>query len=383
MKILQVIHSANPAGGGPIESAQQIGMILQGLGHMVEVASLDSPGAPWVSKFPLKLNMLGPSYSKYGYSPRFVPWLIANSKKYDAVVVRGVWQYSSFGVWRALHKTGTPYFVYPHGMLDPWFKYKYPLKHLRKILYWFWGEYRVLRDAKAVLFTSEQERILANKSFRPYKCNEVVVKYGTALPPQDQDAKRAIFFKEFPDLADKRIFLFLGRIHPKKGCDLLIKAFAQIAREDSSLHLVIAGPDQIGWQKKLQRLCEKLGVSDKVSWPAMLSGDLKWGAFYAAEAFILPSHQENFGIAVAEALGCGVPVLITNKVNIWREIEADGAGLVANDNLEGIIILLKGWLALQQSKRQDMQKKSKSCFIERFEIHKTAQSLVEMLRAMG
>ena len=108
-------------------------------------------------------------------------------------------------------------------MLDPWFKRTYPLKHLKKLLYWPWGEYRVLRDAAAVLFTSEAERHLARESFSPYRCHEEVVNYGTAAPTLDLEAAREHFLARFPHLRDKRILLFLGRLAEKKGCDLLIE----------------------------------------------------------------------------------------------------------------------------------------------------------------
>ena len=85
----------------------------------------------------------------------------------------------------------------------------------------------------------------------------------------------------------------------------------------------MAGPDQIGWQSKLESLSKQLNLNDKITWAGMLSGDLKWGAFYASDVFILPSHQENFGVAIAEALACSIPVLITDKVNIWREIKTE------------------------------------------------------------
>ena len=115
---------------------------------------------------------------------RFLLPLLMNLDRaqFDAVIVHGLWQYSSFGVWRALAGTDTPYFVFPHGMLDPWFKRTYPAKHFKKLLYWPWAEYRVLRDAAAVLFTSEEERRLARESFALYRAREVVVNYGTAAP---------------------------------------------------------------------------------------------------------------------------------------------------------------------------------------------------------
>lgn len=384
MKLLQVIHSVNPAGGGPIEAALQIESVLSAIAHTSAIASLDAPDAPWIPKLDSKIFALGPAFSHYGYSLRFIPWLRRHVKEYDAVIVHGIWQYSSFGVWRALYKSKTPYFVCVHGMLDPWFRRQYPLKHLKKWLYWPWAEYRVLRDARAVLFCCEQERLLARQSFRLYKCKEeVVCYYGTALPHQDKDVKKEIFLSRFPRLRDKRLILFLSRIHPKKGCDLLIESFSKISRKNPSLHLIIAGPDQIGWQSKLQSLSEKLGINDKITWTGMLSGDLKWGAFYASEVFILLSHQENFGVAIAEALACSVPVLITNKVNIWREIKTDGAGLVANDDLQGAIELFENWLALSPNEYETMKTNARQCFLKRYEIHKSVQGVIDVLRKHG
>jgi glycosyltransferase involved in cell wall biosynthesis len=123
-----------------------------------------------------------------------------------------------------------PYFVFTHGMLDPWFKRHYPLKHLKKWLYWPWGEYRVLRDARALMFTCEEERRLARESFWLYKANECVTNYGTARPEGDSEKQREAFLSEFPELRGKRVLLFLGRIHEKKGCDILIQSFGDLAR---------------------------------------------------------------------------------------------------------------------------------------------------------
>ena len=144
--------------------------------------TLDLPNDPWTRGMPVPVHALGETRASYGYSKRFLPWLRERGGAFDVVIVQGIWQYSSFGVWRALSGSGTPYVVFPHGMLDPWFKRAYPRKHLKKLLYWVWAESRVLRDAAAVLFTSEEERRLARESFPFYRCREVVVNYGTAAP---------------------------------------------------------------------------------------------------------------------------------------------------------------------------------------------------------
>ncbi len=354
---------------------------MEKLGHVVEIAALDAPDAPYLSEIPCQVYPLGPGRTSYGYSSKFVPWLKKHSHRYDCVVVNGIWQFNSFGVWLALHKTKLPYFVFTHGMLDPWFKRTYPLKHIKKWLYWPWGEYRVLRDARAVLFTSESERVLARQSFWLYECEEKVIAYGTAAPKGNPETQRESFVHSYPGLVGKRIILFLSRIHVKKGCDILLQAFNQVARHHPSLHLVMAGPDQTGWQITLEALAKSLGIADRITWTGMLQGDLKWGAFFASEAFILPSHQENFGIAVAEALACGLPVLISNQINIWQEIVADQAGFVGDDTVAGTVDVLRCWLSLTPEEQQAMGQRAKACFASRFEIHQATTAFLETIQA--
>src|SRR5436190_15284737 len=275
MKILRSIHTVNPARGGPIESVRQSSAILARGGHTVDIISLDAPSDPWVRDFPVPVHALGSGRGGYAYEPRFTRWIRDRHADYDAVIVHGLWLYNSFGVWRALRGTATPYFVFPHGMLDPWFKRRYPLKHFKKLLYWPWAEYRVLRDAAAVLFTSEEERRLARESFSLYHCKEVVVNYGTAAPEADLDSAREEFFHRFPQLRGKRLLLFLGRLHEKKGCELLIEAF--LGRQHSQatdLHLVMAGPPaNEAYLSHLKQLAGTAsGPEAAITFTGMLSG---------------------------------------------------------------------------------------------------------------
>lgn len=379
MKILHILPSIDPSGGGPMEGVRQYGVSAKKTGNQIEVLTLDQPDAPFIAEYPLRVHALGPSVGGYRYNSRLKGWLQQHAREYDAVVVNGLWQYHGLGAWRALHGSGVPYYVFTHGMLDPWFKRTYPLKHLKKWLYWPWAEYRLLRDARAVFFTCEEERRLAPQSFWLYKANGVVVNYGTSEPPQNGPELREAFLAAHPDLRGKRLLLFLSRIQEKKGCDLLIEAFARVAASDAALHLVMAGPDQTGWVADLKAQAQRLGVADRISWLGMVKGDAKWGAFYAAEAFVLPSHQENFGIAVAEALGCGLPVLISNQVNIWQEIKADGAGLVEPDTAEGTTALLAGWLKLLPEAREAMAQQARRTFETRFHIEAMTRSLTEAI----
>ena len=379
MNILHVISSVDPAGGGPTEGIRQLGCSLTSAGHLVEVVSLDPPGASYLKDYTLPVYAMGPAILKYAFSNRLIPWLRANHSHYDAVIVNGLWQFHSFAAWRTLRNSSTPYVLFTHGMLDPWFKKRYPLKHAKKWMYWPWAEYRVLRDAHAVLFTSEEERLLARKSFWLYSCKEVVTNYGTAKPTGNPELELQEFYSANPELRGKKLMLFMGRIHPKKGCDLLLDAFAKTLADDPQWCLVIAGPDQVEWQAKLRQRGERLGIASRVTWMGMVRGAMKWGALRAAEVFVLPSHQENFGIVVAEALAAGTPVLISNKVNIWREIQADGAGIVAADTLAGTCELLQTYLGIGEEKRLNMRQCARKCFEERFEIERAAANLQSIL----
>jgi glycosyltransferase involved in cell wall biosynthesis len=387
-RILHCIPTVDPRCGGPIEGLKQLSLVNARRGHQVEVLSLDSPTAPWVKDFPFPCHALGPTrFWNYGYSPRWAPWLQANAHRYDAVIINGIWQYHAFGTWRALRGTSTPYFVFTHGMLDPWFKRTYPLKHLKKWLFWPWGEYRVLRDAAAVMFTCEDERRLARQSFWLYKCDEYVVNYGTSAPPSDSARQHAAFDAQFPHLAGKRQLLFLGRVHEKKGADLLFKAFAAHKHRNTpglrDVQIVMAGPADDAYGQQMRALVQALGIADQVTWVGMLKGDVKWGAFRHADAFILPSHQENFGIAVAEALACGVPVLISNQVNIWREIKQSEAGIIDSNTQEGTERMIHKWLDMPAHHWDGMRANAKDCFEKRFLIDRTADSFIDAMEVFG
>ena len=379
MRILNVIRSVDPATGGPGEGLRQAVQAAQRLGHRHDVLTLDGPDHVWLGDWPGTIHALGPVRLDYGYTPALVPWLKAHAGSFDAVIVHGLWQYHGLAVRRALHGTAVPYFLYCHGMLDPWFKHAYPLKHLKKWLYWPWADYRVARDAQTVLFTAEEERVLAAQSFWLYRAREAVVGYGLALSPDAQAATANDFLGLHRHLRGRRLLLFLSRLHEKKGCDLLIEAFAGVAGSDPHLHLVMAGPDAVGIRPALQRLAQRLGVADRITWTGMLAGRAKWGAMRAAEVFVLPSHQENFGIAVAEALAVGLPVLISNRVNIWCEIVEAGAGFAEADTLDGTVQLLRRWLTLEPERRAQMSACAVNCFRQHFHVDTAAGRLAQTL----
>jgi glycosyltransferase involved in cell wall biosynthesis len=142
----------------------------------------------------------------------------------------------------------------------------------------------------------------------------------------------------------------------------------------------MAGPDQDGWVPKLQEIARQTGCADRIHWPGILRGAAKWGAFRSAEAFVLPSHQENFGIAVAEALGAGKPVLLSDKVNIGDVIRDEGCVLIEPDTVAGTRALLQRWIALSPEEKQTMAVNAQECFRTRFNMLETAHTIMRLFR---
>lgn len=289
-------------------------------------------------------------------------------------IAHGLWQWPSVAAWRNYRKRGLPYLVFPHGMLDPWFKHTYFFKHLKKQAYWWARQGRILREAHAVCFTTEEERGLARRTFWPYRCREVVTGLGVADPPVDAERQRGKFLKRFPELKERKPLLYLGRMHPKKGLELLIRAFLREGAKEEIL--VLAGPldSASRYLKNLKQ--ETKGHEDKILWTDMLKEDLKWGALRSADALILPSHQENYGMVVAEALSVGTPVFLTDKVNLWREVVEAGAGYVAKDDQAGIDQLVAYW---RRDKHAGIREACLSCFGERLHIRNCSKRIMELL----
>jgi glycosyltransferase involved in cell wall biosynthesis len=372
MRLLHVIHGLSPADGGPPENLRQLALAFKEIGVEIEVLSQDRRDAPYLASYPFRVHTVGDPGNAYGYDRKLLAWLKAHAAAYDGVVVEGVWQYGGVAVRRAL-RGRVPYLVFTHGMLDPWFQRTYPFKHIKKYLYWFAAQHRIMRDAYRIVFTTESEQELATKSFWPHEWKSEVVPLGTMRPTGDAAQQRETFYRACPNVRGRRFLLFLGRIHEKKGCDLLIKAFARVAPPD--LDIVMAGPDKVKLRARLEQMAEERGVGARVHFPGMLEGDAKWGAFHASEAFILPSHQENFGIAIAEAIACSKPVLISNKINIWHYVTEDEVGFVEEDTVEGTERLLRSWLGLTEEQRQAMATRTDASFEKRFSMRNCALAL--------
>ncbi|KAA8732059.1 glycosyltransferase [Acinetobacter qingfengensis] len=375
--VLHIIASVSKETGGPVEGLTQSVRYRLTQGQYIEVVTLDDVDAAFLNDFPCQVHGIGPTSKKYGYTPKLAEWIVNNAHRFDVAVIHGLWNHASIGGWQGCTKAKLPYVLFTHGMMDPWFKKTYPLKHWLKQVFWL-IQGRVLRDASQVLFTSEEEKRLAEGVFWGYQYRAKVVAYAAADALATTPEDDAVFRELVPNLDHHPYLLYLSRIHEKKGCDLLLEGFAK-AVQRTELQLVMAGPCHDDLIDKLKLQADQLGIADKVHWSGMLKGNIKAEAFRGAEAFVLTSHQENFGIAVAEALAYGKPVLISNQINIWREIESGGGGIVAEDTVEGATKVIAQWEKMSQVQRNQMSKSARQVYEKNFTIAAAACDLTAAL----
>lgn len=388
----------NPASGGPCQGIRNIIPELKKSDIHNEVVCLDDPSAQFIGKDVFTVHPLGPGKGPWQYSQQLIPWLIENLDRFEIVIIHGLWLYHGYAFKKALHiykklltRSGKQFkyprfYVMPHGMLDPYFQEtsSRKLKALRNNIYWKLIEGKLVNDADGVLFTCEEELLLARKPFLPYHPKrEINIGYGIENPPFFENVMAKAFLQKCPQVKNEPYILFLSRVNEKKGILNLIIAYGKLLAKNNLdkipakyfPKLVIAGPGlDTAYGRKMLHLVEKSSnLNQFIFFTDMLTGAAKWGAFYGCDAFILPSHQENFGIAVVEALACGKPVLISNKVNIWREISNDGAGVVADDTIDGTEKILLCWLRLSDSERKIMGEQASKSYREHFSIQLAAE----------
>ena len=380
MRLLHVISSLDPRLGGTVEAVRAFSAEQARQGHAVAVLTLDAPGQVYFERFSVPVMALGPSRAGFSYNAKLAAWMRRHGAEYDAAVLHGIWEYAVLGAWRGLRGGPTPFFVYPHGMLDPYFE-QFRLKHIKKVIYWRLWLGRIFREAAAVLYTAREEQRLGELSFQPYAAHGLITPLGTAAP---EPAGKSEFLERFPELAGCRMALFLGRNHPKKGLDESIGALAALAPEFADLRLVIAAAREEFEEQRLNALALQLGVRERLVWTGFLSGAQRAGALSAAGLFVLPSHGDNFALAAVESMACGVPIAITRKVNIWREVERYEAGLIDDDSVEGTARSMRRWLAMTPEQWRQMSQNARRCFAECFEIGAAARhAVLQMQRRLA
>ncbi len=349
MRILHVIPSLAMRHGGPPKAAQELCRELVHIGHEVTIYTTDLDGNQRLD-LPVDQPIRGEDgvvrwyfatqrSGLYGVSMSLIRAMRRNIRNFDVVHIHTLYRFTSTVAAHYCRRDGVPYILRPHGTLDPFLFHRH---RLRKRIYEALFETRNLRKAAAVHFTANEEMRLAESLGLRFR--GVVVPLGVDPKlPTNRDQLREQFSRDWPATRGKKVILFLSRLNFKKGLDLLAKAFGAVARARSDVHLFLAGPDDEGYGRKVSQWLSDQGALDRATFAGMLSGERKAAAIAAAEMFVLPSYSENFGFAVVEALAAGVPTIISNKVNIWREVSDARAGLVVNcdaDELARAILTL-------------------------------------------
>ncbi len=302
--------------------------------------------------------------------------LAAATPGVDVVHVHSLYLFHDWAAPRLARKAGVPYMVRPHGTLDP---FLWKRHRARKRVLEFLFQDRVLRQANAIHYTAAEEMALA----APYVHGApgVIVPNGldlgeyAVLPPQGQ------FRARHPEIGDRRIVLFLGRLNFKKGLDLLVPGFAQACTRHADLHLVIAGPDD-GMLAETRGFVAAAGIADRVTFTGMLTGADKLAALADAYCFALPSYSENFGIAIVEAMACGLPVALSDKVNIWSDVAAANAGLVGPPTVDEVARQITA-LAADPAAARAMGEAGRRLARERYSWDSIARQLESVYRSLA
>jgi glycosyltransferase involved in cell wall biosynthesis len=236
-------------------------------------------------------------------------------------------------------------------------------------------ERRILCGAAGVHYTSQQEQFEAAEL--GVRAPNAVVPLGIDLTPFAELPPRGWLRERVPGSAGRPVALFLSRLDPKKGLDLLLAAFARARSRRPDLVLVIAGSGDAGFERDIRRDAIRLGLGDSVYWAGFLSGPEKLAALTDADLFVLPSYSENFGVAAVEAMAAGLPVVISDRVGIYREVAAAGAGLVVPCQEEAVadaVLRLAGDSAL----RGELGARGRDLARRRFSIVAMTDNLVGM-----
>lgn len=378
LSIIHAIHSIDPAHGGTTEAVRLLAWTSDSV--RTTVLSSDDPETDWGSDWPCQVRLLGPAKTKFGWTPNWGAGLRDLLQPGAVVVIHGLWQYHALAAAKAARAANVPVIIYPHGMLDPWALRQ--SRWLKRVAWWAFNR-QVFRQAACVCFTTKDERLLAAPMLAAIHATQVIVPLGVEEPPDSTMVLKAEFASAQPSLAGRRVFLFLGRLHPKKGGDLLLQAFARWQVTDDpgkTVHLRFVGPPfTTHYKKELERLCASLGlkIGTDVSFAGGVTGRDKWRELAAAEVLVLPSHQENFGIVVAEALACEVPVLLSDKVNIAPFIAEHGAGLVADDTVAGTLQLLQGWSRKSADEKKAVRQQARQLYVTQFAIQTARRRFLE------
>lgn len=380
MKILIVIASVGDIYGGPSKCVVELAQALGSFGIEVDIVNTNANGSTdlevplhtWIAKKYYRIQYF--SYSRlldYKISLSLTSWLFQHVCEYDLVHTNGIFSYPVLSAYRACQQHQVPYVVTPHGMLEPW---ALSYKAWKKRLYYTLLEKPALHRASAMQMLASTEA----KAVKPLNLKTPLIVVPNGINPQDFEnlPDPELFYNNFPDTRNKKLIIFLGRIDPKKGLDLLAVAFGKIYTQLPQTHLIVAGPDNIGFLPTVQSYFNQAGCLDAVTFTGMLTGDTKYAALAAANIYVAPSYSEGFSVSVLEGMVSGLPCVITTACNFPEAATAKAAHIVdidANSIFEALIECLK---APQES--QAMGDRARQFILENYTWDTIATKMIDV-----
>jgi len=384
VKILHVIGDLAPVSGGPAKACFEMARAVARRGHRLAIYTTDfgqehgavPPGGAPVVRDGVELRhfpLQPPRIWLASWPLRRA--LFSDVAGFDLVHVHSLYLFHDWAAGAACRRAKVPYLVRPHGALDP---YIHRRRRAKKAIFDRWFQDRMLAGAAAIHYTAEEEMRLASPFV--HGAPGIVVPNGLDLADYARLPKLGAFRRRHPAIGEAPIVLFFGRLNFKKGLDILAAAFARLGPRAAGAWLVIAGPDG-GYRAATEGFVDAAGIRDRTIFTGLLQGEDKLAALADADLFVLPSYSENFGIAVIEAMACGLPVVISDKVNIWREIVADGAGLAAPCDAAAVADAVARLLA-DPGLRRDMGEAGRRSVARRYEWDHVAAALEEAYRTI-
>ncbi len=359
----------DPESGGPVEALRGLATAQVNASLSVGVLATwkrdaDLRFADELKAIGVDVRLVGPCYGPLCWRPGLARSVRETVSGFDVVHIHALWEDVQHQAARAASTLGKPYLIRPCGMLDPW---SLSQGGWKKSLYLWWRLRRHLNRAAALHFTTDIERDLT----KPLGLTSwaIVEPNGIRLDEFRELPERGGFRGKYGISHEIPVCLFLSRLHPKKGLDLLFPAFAALGQPG---HLVIAGPVTDDYRATLEAEVSRLHLGDRVHFVGMLRGREKLAAFVDADLFVLPSRQENFGNAVVEALAAGVPVVISDQVNIWPEVRDAGVGGVVALEVDALAGELRRWL-VDPDLRTQAAHRGKELVRERYDWEAIAQ----------
>lgn len=335
MKVLHVVPSLAVSAGGPPTAVLGMAEALARAGLEVRVAATDHGGPRLKADAPYEVRLFHCRFCPWRWSPGLGQALDGAVRWADVVHVHTLWTYPVQAAGAACRRAGVPYLLRPAGMLDAW---SMGQRRWRKRLYLAARERDTIRGAAALHWTSDAERARS----APYAGGvpDVTIPLGLAPAPDPPPAAGA-FADRHPALRGRRVLLFLGRVHAKKRPDLVVEALPAVRARVPEAALVLAGHvDEPGYLAALRRRAAALGQDGALHVLGGLPPAEVAEALAAAAVVVLPSRQENFGLAVAESLDAGCPVIVTRAVALAPLVEESGAGWVVEPEPEAIATAL-------------------------------------------